>query len=140
VSAALCAAELGESFDLARVPRAQVAEFFAAVPSLRRTVPFATLRLLARLGHDDRVDLRAATARALAAFVDWYPSAVEGLLLPLACDPRRQVRHASAETLAQLLLGHADPARLIEIWQAHPDRARDVLAQARRSLPPPLGT
>jgi hypothetical protein len=134
LTAALCAAELGEPFDFAHVPRSALREFFAAVPSLRVTVPFATLRLLSRLGHDDRDAVREAAARALAVFVDWHPHRVEELLLPLACDPSRRVRRAVAETLAQLIPASPDPWRVIESWQTHPDRARDVLARARRSL------
>lgn len=140
LTAALCAAELGEPFDFARVTPEQLREFFAAVPSLRVTVPFATLRLLSRLSHDDRVEVRIETARALGVFVDWHAPRVEEVLLPLACDPSRRVRHATAETLARLLTANADPWRVIETWQEYPDRAREVLKEARRSLPHPLGT
>ena len=35
--------------------------------------------------------------------------------------------------------GSSDPWELIETWNSHPDRAREVLKAARRSLPPPLG-
>jgi hypothetical protein len=140
LTAALCAAELGEPFDFTRVAPDELREFFAAVPSLRVTVPFATLRLLSRLGNDERKEVRAATARALGAFVDWHPPRVEELLLPLACDPSGRVRHAAAETLARLISASADPWQVIETWQAHPDRARAALKEARRSLPHPLGT
>jgi hypothetical protein len=139
LSAALCAAELGEPFDFARVPGDEFREFFAAVPSLRVSVPFATLRLLSRLCNDPRVDVRVATARALQAFVDCYPRRVEELLLLIGCDSSRKVRAAAAETMAKLLPTVEDPWQLIEAWQEHPDRARDVLKEARKQLPAPLG-
>ncbi len=103
------------------------------------SVPFATLRLLSRLCNDVRVEVRCATAHALGAFVDCYPKRVEELLFLLACDSSRKVRHAAAQTLAKLIPASDDPWRVIESWQAHPDRARDVLKEARRSLPHPLG-
>jgi hypothetical protein len=97
------------------------------------------LRLLSRLANDERCDARAEAAGALGWFVDLYPERVEALLLPLACDVSRQVRAAAAETLAELIPVAANPHRLVEQWQSHPERAREVLQAARRSLPPPLG-
>ena len=49
------------------------------------------------------------------------------------------MRAAAAESLADLIPRANDPWELIENWSAHPDRAREVLKAARRSLPPPLG-
>jgi hypothetical protein len=94
---------------------------------------------LSRLCNDARVEVRCATARALATFVECYPHRVEELLLLLACDSSRKVRHAAADTLAKLIPAVNDPWQLIETWQNHPDRAVDVLKDARRSLPHPLG-
>jgi hypothetical protein len=91
------------------------------------------------LANDGRVDVRAETARALGWFVDAYPERVEEMLLVLACDTSRKVRAAAAESLADLIPRANDPWELIETWQNHPDRARQVLETARRSLPPPLG-
>lgn len=139
LTAALCAAELGEPFDFNRFHAQQFRELFAAVPALRVSVPFATLRVLSRLCNDGRVEVRTATARALAEFIDCYPARVEELLFLLACDSSRKVRHAAAETLAKLIPASNDPWRIIEAWQDHPDRARDTLKLARRSLPLPLG-
>ena len=140
VSRALCAAEFGESFDLSRLPPNALQDLFAAVPQLQVSVPFATLRLLARLATDTRVDVRMEAAHGLGHFVEIYPEKVEELLLLLACDPSRKVRAAAAATLAALLPRLADPWRLIETWQnEHPDRAREALRVARRALPPPLG-
>jgi hypothetical protein len=106
---------------------------------LHVSIPYATLKLLARLAADGRVDVRAQTARALGWFVDLYPKRVEELLLVLACDSSRKVRAAAAESLADLIPAVNDPWELIEEWNRHPDRAREVLRTARRALPPPLG-
>jgi hypothetical protein len=141
LTGALCAAELGEPCDLARLPVDALHELFAAAPWLRRSVPYATVRLLGRLATDARVDVRAQVAAALAYFVDLYAERIEELLLVLSCDPSRKVRHAAALTLAELLPRVPNPTRTIEIWEnEHPDRARETMAAARRALPPPLGT
>lgn len=139
LAAALLAAELGEPYDTGRLPPEQLRELFASVHELRVSVPYAALRLLARLASDGRVDVRTQAARALGRFVDAYPERVEELLMVLACDSSRKVRAAAAETLAALIPVADDPWQLIEDWDAHPDRARDVMLTARRSLPPPLG-
>jgi HEAT repeats len=140
VTKALCAAEFGESFDLARLPPQTLKDLFAAVPQLAVSVPFAMVRLLARLATDARVDVRMEAAKNLAQFVEIYPERVEELLLLASCDPSRKVRAAAAETLAALLPRIPDPWRLIETWEnEHPDRAREALRSARRSLPPPFG-
>ena len=136
---ALLAAELGEPGDTQRLPTAVLRELFAAISELHTSLPYATLKLLARLASDGRVDVRADTARALGWFVDSYPDRVEELLLLLACDTSRKVRAAAAESLADLIPRSNDPWELIEQWNTHPDRAREVLKAARRSLPPPLG-
>jgi HEAT repeats len=130
--AALCAAELNEPFDLVHTPSVMLAELFHAVPRLRQLVPFATFRLLARLGNDPRDEVRVGTARALAEFVEMYPERVEELLLPLACDPSRRVRTAAVEPLAALLA--RQPEMLAERWRWHPDRAVEVLERARKQL------
>jgi hypothetical protein len=136
---ALLAAELGEPGDTGALGGAVFDELFASMSELRVSVPYATLRLLGRLASDERADVRARAARALGWFVDHYARRVEELLLPLACDASRKVRAAAAEALADLIPVAADPWKLMEDWQAHPDRAREVLQAARRSLPPPLG-
>jgi hypothetical protein len=138
--AALCAAELGEPFDVTHAPIGLFDEFSAALPSLRVTVPYAALRLLGRFAVDARDEVRAGVAHALPWFTDLYAGQVEQLLLVLACDPARKVQKAAAHALADLL-GHArDADELINRWQWHPDRARRVLADARALIPPPLGT
>ena len=140
VTDALCAAEFGESFDLARLTPQSLRDLFAAVPQLAVSVPFATVRLLARLTTDGRVDVRVEAAKNLGSFVDIYPERVEELLLLLSCDPSRRVRHAAGETLALLLPRMPDPWRLIETWEnEHPDRAREALRNARRTLAAPFG-
>jgi len=139
LAAALLAAELGEPFDAQRLTLEALRELFSSLEDLHVSVPYATLKLLSRLANDGRVDVRAQTARALGWFVDAYPARVEELLLVLACDTSRKVRAAAAESLADLIPRANDPWELIESWNGHPDRAREVLKAARRSLPPPLG-
>ena len=139
LAAALLAAELGEPFDAQRLPVEALQELFSSLSELHVSVPYATLKLLSRLANDGRVDVRAQAARALGWFVDHYPERVEELLLLLACDSSRKVRAAAAESLADLIPRANDPWELIEHGNAHPDRAREVLKTARRSLPPPLG-
>jgi len=137
---ALCAAEFGEDCDVTSLGGDALRELFASLPQLRVSVPFATVRLLARLATDARIDVRAQTARALSWFVDLYPQRVEELLLLLSCDGSRKVRQAAAEALAALLPTVPDPWKLIAAWEnEHPDRARAALQSARRALPPPLG-
>jgi HEAT repeat protein len=136
---ALLAAELGEPGDTGALGSAVLDELFDSMTDLHVSVPYATLRLLGRLASDGRADVRARAARALGWFVDAYPRRVEELLLPLACDSSRKVRTAAAEALADLIPVATDPWKLMEEWEAHPDRARAVLQVARRSLPPPLG-
>ena len=139
LAAALVAAELDEPCDTARLSPDALRELFDAIPELRVAVPYATLRLLGRLANDPRVEVRARVASALGWLVEPYPDRVETLLLLLACDTSRKVRRAAAESLADLLPAVNDPWKLIETWDAHPDRAREALEAARRSLPPPLG-
>jgi hypothetical protein len=139
LAAALLAAELGEPCATDRLPAEALRELFASIDELHVSVPYATLKLLARLACDGRSDVRAQTARALGWFVDAYPERIEELLLLLACDSSRKVRAAAAESLADLIPRSNDPWELIEQWNSHPDRAREVLRVARRSLPPPLG-
>jgi HEAT repeat protein len=139
LAAALLAAELGEPCDTQRLPSESLRELFSSMAELHVSVPYATLRLLARLANDGRVEVRAQAARAIGWFVDSHPDRVEELLLLLACDSSRKVRAAAAESLADLIPRANDPWELIENWSAHPDRAREVLKAARRSLPPPLG-
>jgi len=139
LAAALLAAELSESYDTQRLPSSALRELFSSMNELHVSVPYATLKLLSRLAMDGRVDVRTETARALGWFVDSYPERVDELLLLLACDTSRKVRAAAAESLADLIPRANDPWELIEAWQNHPDRARQVLETARRSLPPPLG-
>jgi hypothetical protein len=136
---AILAAELGEPCDPTRLSPEALRELFDAIGELRVAVPYATLRLLGRLGSDPRVEVRSRVARALGWFVEPYPEDVERLLLLLACDTSRKVRRAAAESLADLLPAVDNPWKLIESWDAHPDRAREALEAARRSLPPPLG-
>lgn len=139
LAAALLAAELGEPCDTQRLGADALRELFTSMNELHVSVPYATLKLLSRLANDGRVDVRMQTARSLGWFVEAYPKRVEELLLLLACDSSRKVRAAAAESLADLIPRANDPWAIIESWNAHPDRAREVLAQARRSLPPPLG-
>jgi hypothetical protein len=139
LAAALLAAELGEPCDTQRLPAEALSELFSSMNELHSSIPFATMRLLSRLASDGRVDVRAQAARALGWFVDAYPDRVEELLLVLACDSSRKVRAAAAESLADLIPAANDPWSIIEAWNEHPDRAREVLEKARRSLPPPLG-
>jgi hypothetical protein len=136
---ALLAAELGEPGDTGELGSGALNELFESMTDLHVSVPYATLRLLGRLASDGRSDVRARAARALGWFVDTYARRVEELLLPLACDSSRKVRVAAAEALADLIPVANDPWKLMENWEAHPDRAREVLRVARRSLPPPLG-
>jgi hypothetical protein len=139
LAAALLAAELGEAYDTQRLPTEVLRELFTSMDELHVSVPYATLKLLSRLANDGRVDVRAHTARAIGWFVDAYPKRVDELLLLLACDTSRKVRAAAAESLADLIPRANDPWEIIEAWNTHPDRAREVLKAARRSLPPPLG-
>ncbi len=139
LATALLAAELGESLDTQRLSSDTLCELFTAMSELHVSVPYATLRLLERLCQDGRVDVRAQAARALGWFVASHPERVEELLLVLACDGSRKVRAAAAESLADLIPRSNDPWELIEQWSGHPERAREVLQAARRSLPPPLG-
>jgi HEAT repeat protein len=139
LAAALLAAELGEPGDTQRLPSEALRELFASMSELHVSVPYATLKLLSRLASDGRAEVRAQTARALGWFVESHPERVEELLLLLACDSSRKVRAAAAESLADLIPRSNDPWELIEQWSGHPDRAREVLQAARRSLPPPLG-
>jgi len=139
LAAALLAAELGEPCDTQRLPSEALRELFSSMADLHVSVPYATLRLLARLANDGRVEVRAQAARAIGWFVDSHPDRVEELLLLLTCDSSRKVRAAAAESLADLIPRANDPWGLIEPGGAHPDRAREVLKAARRSLPPPLG-
>lgn len=139
LAAALLAAELGEAFETQRLPTEALRELFSSMTELHVSVPFAALKLLSRLANDGRVDVRTETARAVGWFVDSYPRRVEELLLLLACDSSRKVRAAAAESLAHLIPRANDPWAIIETWNGHPDRAREVLKTARRSLPPPLG-
>jgi hypothetical protein len=139
LAAALLASELGDAYDTQRLPSEALRELYASMGELHVSVPYATLKLLSRLANDGRVDVRAETARALGRFVESHPERVEELLLLLACDSSRRVRAAAAEALANLIPSSNDPWEIIEHWQSHPDRARQVLETARRSLPPPLG-
>jgi HEAT repeat protein len=133
LTAALYAAELGHPFDPGQTPSAVLVDLFAAIPKLRRNVPYATLRLLERLAGHPRREVRAHVARALGRFADGFGAQVEELLLPLACDDARKVRTAAAEALAALLEVSVEPALLIERWESHPGRARAVLGRARRA-------
>jgi hypothetical protein len=139
LAAALLAAELGDPYDTQRLPTEALRELFSSMNELHVSVPYAALKLLSRLANDGRVDVRTQTARALGWFVVGYADRVEELLLLLACDTSRKVRAAAAESLADLIPAANDPWGIIEAWNAHPDRAREVLKAARRSLPPPLG-
>ena len=136
---ALVAAELGGPFDLQQLSTAAERELFASLDELQASVPYATLALLGRFVHDERAEVRTQTARAIGRFVDIYPKRVDELLLVLACDPSQRVRAAAAESLADLIPRANDPWEIIEAWNAHAERAREVLEAARRSLPPPLG-
>jgi HEAT repeat protein len=139
LAVALLAAELGEPCAIEKLRPETLHEFFSSLAELHVSIPYATMRLLGRLASDGRSEVRAAAARGLGWFVDAYPKRVEELLLVLACDSSRKVRAAAAESLADLIPRANDPWELIETWNAHPDRAREVLEAARRSLPPPLG-
>jgi HEAT repeat protein len=139
LAGALLAAELGEPHDTQRLPAEALRELFSSMSELHVSVPYATLKLLSRLANDGRIDVRTQTARALGWFVVGYADRVEELLLLLACDTSRKVRAAAAESLADLIPAANDPWEIIEAWNSHPDRAREVLKAARRSLPPPLG-
>src|SRR3954466_11010181 len=90
LAAALLAAELGEPCDTQRLPAEALGELFSSMNELHVSVPYAALKLLARLATDGRVDVRAQTARALGWFVDAYPKRVDELLLLLACDTSRK--------------------------------------------------
>jgi hypothetical protein len=137
---ALCAAELGEPYDLVHLPIDALRELFSSTAQLRESVPYATMSLLARLACDPRLEVRTQVALALADFVTTYPDRVDELLRLLSCDSARRVRHAASMTLAVLLPRVPDPERIIADWEnARADRAREAMAAARRSLPPPLG-
>jgi hypothetical protein len=139
LASALLAAELGEPCDTQRLPMEVLQELFSSVGELRVSVPYATLKLVARLANDGRVDVRAQAARALGWLASVYPEGVEELLLMLACDTSRKVRQAAGESLADLLACARDPAAVVEAWSLHTGRARDVLDVARRSLPASMG-
>jgi hypothetical protein len=131
---------MGEPYDLARMPIDALRELFSSTAQLRESVPYATLCLLGRLACDTRLEVRTQVALALADFVTTYPERVNELLRLLSCDSARRVRHAASLTLAVLLPRVHDPKRVIADWEsARPDRAREAMAAARRSLPPPLG-
>src|SRR5690242_18618252 len=86
LAAALLAAEMDEPYPYHRLPMTAIVELAESVKSLRVSVPFATLRLLARLSEDERAEVRIQIARLLTWFADLYPERVEQLLMPLACD------------------------------------------------------
>src|SRR5689334_3014162 len=90
LAAALLAAELGEPCDTQRLRSESLRELFSSMAELHVSVPYATLRLLARLANDGRVEVRAQAARAIGWFVDSHPDRVEELLLLLACDSSRK--------------------------------------------------
>ena len=139
LATALCAAELGEPSGGEPAPAQLVRELFDAMPQLRVSVPFATLQLLSRWSRDERPEVRASVAQALPWLVELYPERVEQILLALACDNWRKVRQAVTESLADALESSTNPWALIARWERHPERAREVLSAARKSLPPPLG-
>jgi hypothetical protein len=134
LAAALLAAEMDEPYAYDRLPITAIVELAESVKTLRVSVPFATLRLLARLAHDERTEVRAQIARLLTWFADLYPERVEQLLMPMACDVNRKVRAAVAESLADLLESLPAPEALIDRWERLPDRGREVLDAARSSL------
>ncbi len=140
LAAALCAAELGEPFDLSAAPEQLAFELFAAAPELRVNVPYATLRLLARFAADSRAEVRVGVAGSLPWFAELYPEAVEQQVLVLACDSSQKVRSAAAYALADLIETADDAKALVERWLGHPPQAREVLARARALLPPRLRT
>src|SRR6266545_2224292 len=96
---ALCAAELGEPYDLGRMPIDALRELFSSTAQLCESVPYATLCLLARLACDLRLEVRTQVALALSDFAVIYPERVDELLRQLSCDGARRVRHAAALTL-----------------------------------------
>jgi hypothetical protein len=140
LAAALLAAELSDPFPFEKLPTAVLRELFDGMSGLRISVPYATINLLERLIEDSRAEIRAGVARSLPWFADLYPERVERQLTPLASDDSRKVRNAVAEALADLIESSAAPWSLIARWERLPERARDVLKNARKSLPPPLGT
>lgn len=140
LAAALCAAELGEPFDLGAAPRSLAFDLLAAIPELRVSVPYATLRLLSRFATDDRTDVRAGVARGLPWFAELYPERVEQELLLLACDSAHKVRVATAEGLADLIESSDDPESIVARFASNTDRTREVLQRARALLPPRLRT
>jgi hypothetical protein len=139
LASALLAAEMGEPFDFRALSTPSVRELFDAVSVLRVSVPYATLHLLEKLADDFRADVRAGVAKSLPWFADVYADRVERLLVPLASDESRKVRGSAVEALADLLESTHAPWTLIARWERLPERARDVLKAARKSLPPPLG-
>src|SRR6478735_2331905 len=91
LAAALLAAEMDEPYAYHRLPITAIVELSESVKTLRVSVPFATLRLLARLAEDERAEVRLHIARILTWFADLYPDRVEQLLMPLACDANKRV-------------------------------------------------
>jgi hypothetical protein len=136
LATALLAAELGEPFRYDQLSTSAIQELFESIGGLRASVPFATLGLLAHLALDERAEVRARVARALPFLADRYPERVERLLIPLACDVTRPVRAAAAQALAALIEASTAPRSLIERWERLPERARDVLSNAFKRLPP----
>jgi HEAT repeat protein len=101
LAAALCSAELGEP-QPQRMPIDALRELFQSAALLRASVPFATVKLLAQLAGDGRVEVRAGVAEALGAYVDLYPDRIGQLLTRLAADMSRKVRQSAATSLALL--------------------------------------
>jgi len=102
LAAALCSAELGEPQPTQRMPIDALRELFQSAALLRGSVPFATVKLLAQLAGDGRVEVRAGVAEALGAYVDLYPDRIGPLLTRLAADVSRKVRQSAASSLALL--------------------------------------
>lgn len=140
LAAALLAAELCEPFAFASLSLPVLRELFDGMSGLRVSVPYATMNLLDKLREDQRAEVRAGVARSLPWFADLYGERVEKLLMALAVDASRKVRTAVSEALADLIESSTAPWTLIARWERLPERARDVLKTARKSLPPPYGT
>jgi hypothetical protein len=127
---ALTAAELGA--EAVALPRETVHRFLDEAVHFRRSVAYASLKLIARLAGDREAQVRARAAAALVDFADLYEAEVERITLAAAEDPVPSVRAAASAALSALLDGSREPELLAERWRARSPMCREALQRARR--------